>query len=79
MTVWQDLISLLRESVLIQGSITLVVTLVAMWCVVTGTSPGQEFWAFFGLILGFYFGSKSQQGATNAMREALNNVHKARE
>ncbi len=72
---WADIVLLLRESTLIQGSVTLAMVTVICYATVTGVDVGKDFWAVFGLIIGFWFGSKSQQQATIAMQEALRNVH----
>ncbi len=75
---WNDVMLLLRESTLIQGSVTLLVITVRAYCVIAGIDPGQAFDAFVGLVMGYYFGSKSTQSTTNALREALVNVHEAK-
>jgi hypothetical protein len=43
-----------------------------------GIEPGDQFWGFFGIILGYYFGAKSTQTTTLALREALKNVQVGR-
>lgn len=50
--------SLLKESVIVQGLITLLLTGVILYMYVTGMSVPQELVSAFMLVLGFYFGSK---------------------
>ncbi len=78
MDLWSEVIKLLKESTLIQGSVTLIVVIARVYCVVAGIDPGQAFDAFVGLVFGYYFGAKSSQQTTLALREALNNVQKVR-
>jgi len=56
-TFWQ----LLKESVIVQALVTLCV--VATWCIMvaTGHTPPDALTQVVLLVLGFYFGSKTQQ------------------
>ena len=78
MTIWQDLVSLMRESVLVQGAIALLLSGVAAYALLTGVKLGNDFWTMYGLVMGFYFGSKSTQATTNALREAVKNIQVGR-
>jgi hypothetical protein len=59
---------LMRESVIVQGLITLtfVLTVCYLW-VVGRTIPG-ELLSVLGLVLGYYFGAKSQLALANTIR-----------
>jgi carbon starvation protein CstA len=55
------LISLLRDSTLIQGSITLVCVCGIVYLWVTGKPVSDSLLGIVLLIIGYYFGSKTQQ------------------
>lgn len=54
---WQ----LLKESVIIQASVTLIVVCAAVYLVVTGQKVPTELTSMVMLVLGFYFGAKTRQ------------------
>lgn len=70
-----ELLSLLRESTLIQGSVALTFTLIIAYMTVRGMVVPSDVWSIYTLVLGYYFGSKSSQQTTVALREALANIH----
>lgn len=59
------LVALLRESVLVQGLITfaLVATTCYLWA--TGQKVPNELWTANTIVMGFFFGAKSQQAVAN--------------
>lgn len=56
---------LMRESVIIQGLVTLALLGCTCYLWVTGTPVPQELLGFDGLVLGFFFGAKVQQATAN--------------
>jgi len=52
---------LLKESTLIQGLITLAFVGTACYLWATGQAVPQELWTANGVVLGFFFGAKTQQ------------------
>lgn len=54
-------VELLRESVLVQGIITLVLVGVACYLLIVGRPVPELLASMLMLVLGFYFGTKSQQ------------------
>lgn len=70
-----DLIQLLKESTLIQGTIALAFTLLIVVQSIRGLAIPTDIWGLYTLVLGFYFGSKSSQQTTNTLREAVKNIH----
>lgn len=52
---------LVKESTIVQGSITLAVVLTTCYLWVTGKPVPQELWTADGVILGFFFGAKGTQ------------------
>lgn len=61
-------IALLRESVIIQGTITVSFIFIYAYMIIYHIPAGEDFMALFGLIIGFYFGSKSQMSTNEAIR-----------
>lgn len=55
------LIELLRDSTLIQGSITLICIAAIVYLWVTGKEVNDQLVNIVVLIIGYYFGSKTQQ------------------
>ena len=65
--------SLLRESVLVQASISLILVCATVYCVIVEKSVPEELWSLLMLVLGFYFGSKTQlikNQTTQALKDA---------
>lgn len=62
------LLELLRESVLIQALITLVFVVAASWISASGGSVPEWMVQALMLILGFYFGSKTERAIQSALR-----------
>lgn len=62
-----ELVQLFRESVVIQGVLTLVVVGAAVWLLALGQPVPDQLWGFVGLVLGYYFGSDR----VNAIRRAI--------
>ena len=60
---------LLEESVIVQSSVTLIAMLVISYMVIAGRPCPQEFWTVFGIIIGFWFGSKVQIASRTARNE----------
>jgi len=63
------LIELLRESVLIQAVITLIVVTGVVYLYASGRPVPQELWSLVSLIIGFYFGSKVERQAQELARK----------
>jgi hypothetical protein len=70
-----EIVQLLRESTLIQGSVALTFTLVIAYMTVRGMAVPSDVWSIYTLVLGYYFGSKSSQQTNTALREAMANIH----
>lgn len=62
---WQ----LLEESVLVQALITLIMVTAVTYMYVTGQPVPDALVNFVALILGYYFGSKTQQAVTRRRGE----------
>lgn len=56
-----DFKDLLRDSSLVQGGITLGLVGTACYLWATGQSVPSELWTAISIVLGFFFGSKTQQ------------------
>jgi len=67
---WNDLIDLLRESVITQAIITTLTLSVTFALVAQGRAVPEEVWALDGLVIGFYFGGKVQSQALRMMQNA---------
>ena len=63
------LVELLRESVLIQAMITLIVVTGVVYLYTSGKPVPQELWSLVSLIVGFYFGSKVERQAQALARK----------
>lgn len=55
------IISLLRESVLVQGGITLALVLTTCYLWATGQEVPDQLWTADTVVIGFFFGAKTQQ------------------
>lgn len=53
-----DLVSLLRESIIIQGTLTLMVVAAWLYMIVDGRTPPDLLNGAVALVMGFFFGSK---------------------
>lgn len=53
-----DFVALLRESIIIQGTLTLMVVAVWLWMIANGRTPPDLLNGAVALVLGFFFGSK---------------------
>jgi len=62
-------LDLLRQSLIIQGTITLVLLLTICALVLQSRPIPGELWNGFLLILGFYFGSKSSSEAQRTVNK----------
>lgn len=58
---------LLEKSTILQGLVTVGVVGVICYKVACGSTVPPEFYAFGGLILGYFFGSKTQQEINRAV------------
>lgn len=61
---------LLERSIIIQGLVTLLFTIVILTMLCIGRIVPQEVWIAYGAILGFWFGTKSQSELTYQARKA---------
>jgi hypothetical protein len=73
MSIWQDMVTLLRESVLIQGVVTLMMLSVVCYATIANVPLSEQFWAVTGLVIGYWFGSKAQASTNEAIRR-INNM-----
>lgn len=68
------LVELLRESVIFQGAITLIVLGVWAFLMVTGKPIPQDLYILLGTVVGFFFGGKYQQLLAQNNKENLSTV-----
>lgn len=71
-TFWQ----LLRESVLIQGTVTLGLVFACIYMVIAGQPIPEGLYNMTLLTLGFYFGAKSTISSSAAYRDSINMMSK---
>jgi len=60
----QEFWKLLRDSVIVQGMITLCFVGTTCYLLGTGRPVASELWAANGVVLGYFFGAKTQQFAS---------------
>lgn len=65
-----DFIQLLRESVITQATITILVVGAVVGLVIVGRPVPNEMWNIVSLVVGFYFGGKVQTAAMQAAKRA---------
>lgn len=68
----ETFLELLRESILIQGALTLAVVGVALYLLATGHEVPTDLWTMVTLVIGFYFGSKVENTKARASRAVQN-------
>lgn len=66
-----QMIGLLKESVLVQGAITLVVIGTVSYLVLMGKPVPEDYNRIFWIIIGFYFGAKTAQWQLKSQIDAL--------
>lgn len=64
-----EFVQLMRESVITQAVITIMMGGVITFMLITGRAVPSELWALNGLVIGFYFGGKVQAQAMRLRRE----------
>lgn len=69
---WSDIVTLLRESVLVQGLVTLMLLSVVCYAAVANVPLSNQFWVITGSVMGFWFGSKTQAGTNETLRHVDN-------
>jgi hypothetical protein len=62
-SVGTQLIELMRDSVITQALVTIIVTVATVGLLWEGKPVPGELWALDGLVVGIYFGGKVQSGA----------------
>lgn len=70
---------LFKSSVIIQGSVTLLFAVTICIMLVIQRPIPAELWAAFGVVLGYWFGTKQNYGLTTnieMLRDAMSNVHR---
>jgi uncharacterized membrane protein len=67
----------LEESVIVQSTVTLLGMGLIVYMVAASKVIPQEFWTIFGIIIGFWFGSKVQVASKAAAKEEANRLEKA--
>lgn len=65
----ETLVQMLRESTLIQGTLTLMVTVVWLVMMASGKPVPDVMNGIEGIIVGYYFGTKSQLGARTIVQD----------
>jgi hypothetical protein len=65
-----------NRSLVIQALITLILVCVIAYLYCTGQPVPQDLITFFGLILGYYFGSKTGSESVRAARSIISEVRK---
>jgi arginine exporter protein ArgO len=59
-SVARTFLRLLEESVIVQSTVTLIAVGVTSYMVIKQVPVPKEFWTMNGIIIGFWFGSKTQ-------------------
>lgn len=62
------LLELLKESVIIQGMIVLLLFALVGYLIASGQTVPAEVWGFLGLVVGYYFGSDRKTAVVKALR-----------
>lgn len=74
---WLELLSKIiemwRESTFIQGSLTIVTVTSWIGMMIFGNNPPENLTNVVLIVVGFYFGSKSQQSARSMVKEVMQN------
>lgn len=64
-------VDLLKSSALIQGALALVLVGSLVYQIVSGVEPSNTLLIMANVVLGYYFGTKSQQGLQQAAKDAV--------
>ena len=65
------IVDLLKSSALIQGALALLLVGALVYQVVLGVTPSDTLLIMANVVLGYYFGTKSQQGLQQAAKDAV--------
>jgi len=60
--------SLFRESVIVQALLALMTTSAIIYALLQGITIPNDLWAIWGIIMGYYFGSKAQMAANGTLQ-----------
>lgn len=69
MTLGEKIVDLLRESVIFQGTITLIVLGVWAYLEISGRAVPQDVQLITGAVVGFFFGGKYTQSMARAAKK----------
>ncbi len=73
MSVKDSFYALLRESVLVQASVTLILVGALVYLYITGAVVPDDLVSLTLLVVGFWFGSKSQAAVERTMKDYVSN------
>lgn len=59
---------LMAESVIVQSLLALIFSVAVLVMVIMGKDVPNEIWGLLGIIIGWYFGTKSQQTITTYLK-----------
>jgi len=59
---------LMAESVIVQSMLALIFSVAVLVLVIMGKEVPSEIWGLLGIIIGWYFGTKSQQTITTYLK-----------
>ena len=63
--------SLFRESVIVQALLALMTTAAIIYALLQGITIPNDLWAIWGIIMGYYFGSKAQMAANGTLQKMI--------
>lgn len=70
---------LLKESVIIQGLVTLLFTIAIVAMLLLRMPVPTELWAAYGVVLGYWFGTKNTYVASKTAKEVENAIKEAKD
>jgi len=73
----QQFWELFKASVIVQALLALMVTGAIVYALLSGLAIPEQLWAMWGLILGWYFGSKSHTESATAARNVARDLREA--
>jgi hypothetical protein len=66
-----DFWSLFRESVIVQALLALMTTMAIIYALLQGITIPNDLWAIWGIIMGYYFGSKTQMAVNGTLQKVI--------
>jgi len=67
---------LMEESVIVQSLLALITTSAIVWALLAGINIPDQLYALWGIIIGWYFGAKAQNGTKIAI-DTIEKYHQA--